>query len=284
MNKKVAKNLRQIALLLEKQTANPFRINAYRRAANTIDSLHVSVKKLSESQGIIGLTRLHGVGHGIARSISEYIETGKMARLELLQGNSDPITLFQQIPGVGPTIAHEFYEKLHINTLEALEMAIQNGRLNSIASIGKNRMELIQTWLEMILGQKRSYYYAGKPLQEPAVSLLLQIDHRYCIAAKQNKLPNISPKRFNPSGKAWLPILHTSRGEWHFTTMYSSTRHAHDLGLTYDWVDIYNYDKDHHHEGQYTVVTETKGNLKGKRVVCGREIECQDFYSHKLAI
>ena len=284
MNKEVAKKLRQIAALLEKQNANPFRINAYRRAANTVDALNVSVQELIEKQGIIGLTTLHGIGQGIARSIYEYIATGKMTRLESLQGESDPIRLFKQIPGVGTKIAHEIYEQLHINTLEALEVAAHNGRLSKLSSIGKNRMESIQTWLDKVLGTRRSQYLAIKPIQEPAISLLLQIDLRYCNAAVQNKLPKIAPKRFNPSGKAWLPILHSSRGDWHFTMMYSNSRRAHDLGRTRDWVIIYYYDKDHLHEGQNTVVTETHGQLKGKRVVRGRELECQEYYSHKLAI
>ena len=284
MNKEVAKKLRQIAALLEKQNANPFRINAYRRAANTVDTLNVSVQELIEKQGIIGLTTLHGIGQGIARSIYEYIATGKMTRLESLQGESDPIRLFKQIPGVGTKIAHEIYEQLHINTLEALEVAVHNGRLNRLSNIGKNRMESIQVWLEKVLGTRTSQFLALKPTQEPTVTLLLQIDHRYCVAAEQDKLPKIAPKRFNPKGKSWLPILHTSRGDWHFTAMYSNTRRAHELGRTHDWVIIYYYDKDHHHEGQNTVVTETHGKLKSKRVVRGRELECQEYYSHKLAI
>jgi putative hydrolase len=41
-------------------------------------------------------------------------------------------------------------------------------------------------------------------------------------------LLTIAPKRFNPDGKAWLPILHTSRGSWHFTALYSNTVLAHE--------------------------------------------------------
>lgn len=284
MNKEVTKKLRQIAALLEKQKASPFRVNAYRRAANTVISQKISVKDIVNKEGITSLTGLHGIGQGIARSIYEYISTGKMTRLELLQGESDPIYLFKQIPGIGTAISHEIYEKLHINTLEALEVAAYDGRLSTLQSLGKNRMESIQAWLKINLGKQRLHLLSKKTTQEPSVSLLLQIDHRYCVAAKQNKLPKISPKRFNPKNKSWLPILHTSRGDWHFTTMYSNTHRAHELGRTHDWVIIYYYDKDHHHEGQKTVVTETHGNLKGKRIVRGSELECEEYYSHKLAV
>jgi hypothetical protein len=82
-------------------------------------------------------------------------------------------------------------------------------------------------------------------------------------SAKQ--LPTIAPKRFNPAGKAWLSILHTQRGDFQFTVLFSNTARAHELGRTRDWVVISYYD-DHHREGQATVVTETRCPLAGKRV------------------
>ena len=94
------------------------------------------------------------------------------------------------------------------------------------------------------------------------------------------ELPRIAPRRFNPSGEAWLPVLHTERGGWHFSAMFSNTALAHRLGRTDDWVVVYCYD-DHHQEGQYTLVTETRGPLLGKRVVRGRETECRDYYLGK---
>jgi putative hydrolase len=86
-------------------------------------------------------------------------------------------------------------------------------------------------------------------------------------------LPKIAPRRFNPSGEAWLPILHTERGEWHFTALFSNTARAHELGRNRDWVVIY-FHEDSGPEGQRTVVTETRGPAAGQRVVRGREAEC----------
>ena len=91
------------------------------------------------------------------------------------------------------------------------------------------------------------------------------------------ELPQIAPRRFNPDGKAWLPILHSARDCWHFTALYSNTARAHELGRTRDWVVVYFYD-DHHREGQHTVVTETRGTLIGRRVVRGLEAECRAYY------
>ena len=106
------------------------------------------------------------------------------------------------------------------------------------------------------------------------MELLLEVDSQYRRGAAAGKLPRIAPKRFNPEGESWLPILHTDRGKWHFTALFSNTARAHELGRTGDWVVVYYYDDDHQ-EGQNTVVTETKGAMKGERVVRGREAECR---------
>jgi putative hydrolase len=110
------------------------------------------------------------------------------------------------------------------------------------------------------------------------VSTLLQIDAEYRDGAAAGSLPRIAPKRFNPRGESWLPILHAERDGWHFTALYSNTARAHELDKVEDWVVIYFYDPDHE-EGQHTVVTETRGSLQGRRVVRGRERECLEFYS-----
>ena len=69
LNDDTAAILRQIADLLQKQGANPFRVNAYRRAANTVQSLRDSVRDIVDDKGTGGLTALPGIGEGIARSI-----------------------------------------------------------------------------------------------------------------------------------------------------------------------------------------------------------------------
>jgi hypothetical protein len=110
--------------------------------------------------------------------------------------------------------------------------------------------------------------------EPPSVEALLEVDREYRARAAAGRLALIAPKRFNPEGKAWLPVLHTRLGDWHFTALYSNTVRAHELGRTRDWVVIFFYDGDHR-EQQCTVVTETRGDLAGKRVVRGREPECR---------
>ena len=89
---------------------------------------------------------------------------------------------------------------------------------------------------------------------------------KYRDKAEQDVLPKIVPRRFNPSGEAWLPVLHKERSPWQFTALFSNTARAHELGRTRDWVVIY-FHTDSEPEGQRTIVTETRGTLIASRVV-----------------
>jgi putative hydrolase len=102
------------------------------------------------------------------------------------------------------------------------------------------------------------------------------VDREYRERAEAGVLKTITPRRFNPEGLAWLPIMHTERQGWDFTAMYSNTARAHELDRTRDWVVIY-YQRDGEEE-QCTIVTEYQGALRGERVVRGRERECEALY------
>jgi len=279
-NKAIAEKLREIADLLEQQKANPFRVNAYWSAARTIETLPEPVEERLRRDGFSALLELPGVGEGIARSISEYVMTGRMSRLESLQSGHDPVALFEQIPGIGPKSAHRIIEILHIDSLEALEMAAHSGRLKKVPGFSAKKIELVQTWLSHVLGYRKPRLEPQQQTEEPPVGLLLYIDRQYRKKAEDGELPTIAPRRFNPGGEAWLPIMHVTKQGWHFTALYSNTARAHQLDRVKDWVVVYFYD-DRHHEGQHTVVTETRGADSGKRVVRGREKECGDFYSEQ---
>ncbi len=115
------------------------------------------------------------------------------------------------------------------------------------------------------------------PSDEPSVATLLDVDREYRAKAEAKQLRLIAPKRFNPKGEAWLPILHTTRGHWHFTALFSNTARAHELGKVRDWVVIY-FHSDSGGEAQRTVVTQARGVLAGRRVVRGREDESLSVY------
>jgi hypothetical protein len=281
VNSTVADKLREMAGVLEQQEADGFRITAYRRAANTLESLEPSVEEIVQSDGLPGLLELPGIGRGIGLAIMEMVTTGRWSQLERLQGSLQPEQLFQTLPGIGPELATRIHGELHVDTLEALELAAHDGRLATVSGIGHRRAAAIRAAIAERLGHRHIRQLLASK-QAPPVALLIDVDREYRDKADAGELRMIAPKRFNPSGEAWLPVFHAARGDWRLTALFSNTRKAHELGKTKDWVVIY-YHLDTEPESQCTVVTETRGPLAGRRVVRGREGECSVHYAEAPA-
>jgi len=279
-NQDIAQRLREAADLLQAQGANPFRVGAYRKAADELERLQRGLREIFDAEGAAGLEALPHVGRGIASAIAELLVTGGWNQLNRMRGATEPEKLFTAIPGVGPELAERIHDALGVDTLEALEIACHDGRLAGVPGVGPRRAAAIRNSVTAMLNhtRRRGPEVEPAPAVEPPVGLLLRVDLDYRTRAKAGGLEKIAPRRFNPSGEKWLPIMHETLEGWHFTALYSNTAHAHELGRVFDWVVIY-FHHDHQPEHQRTVVTETRGPLRGQRVVRGRERECDDWYA-----
>lgn len=277
-NARVAAALNEAAAILETQGANPFRVSAYRHAATTLEQLPRNIATMFALHGPEALTELPGIGTGIASAIAEMLLTGRWAQLERLRGDIDPVAVFRAVPGIGAELAERIHATLHIDTLESLESALESGELRAVEGIGPRLEEAIGAGLAPLLDRRRVRRTEQPAAADlPSAAMLLDVDREYRGKARLGHLKTIAPKRNNPSGEAWLPLLQTTRGAWHFTALYSNTAQAHHLGRTRDWVVIYFYD-DQHLERQCTVVTETHGPMLARRVLRGRETECRLHY------
>lgn len=270
----IAEKLGEIADLLERQNASHFRVRAYRDAASYLTTLPHPIRMTYRQDGRSGLEKLPTIGSSIAAIIAEVLESGAAGVLDRLRGSAKPEKLLQTVPMIGPALAQLIHDTLHIETLEALEEAAIDGRLVAIKSIGKRRVESIRHSLNDMLARRRPRRPQGGILL-PSVGEILAVDQQYRESA--NDLPTIKPRRFNKSGLERIPILHTERGPWHFTALFSNTASAHQYGRTRDWVVIF-YERDSHPEGQCTVVTQRAGPLEGQRVIRGREKACAKNY------
>jgi putative hydrolase len=273
LNIQIAQRLEEVASILEVQGANPYRVDAYRRAALTLRDQREPVSALLEREGLEGLLKLPGVGDRIALVIRDIVLTGRFPMLEHLRGEVDPVDVLQSVPGIGRVQAERLHHDLGIDTLEDLEAAAHDGRLASLAGFGAKRIAGIADSLASRLGRVRRPQPAP---DEIPVEELLDVDREYREAVCAGRLHKIAPRRFNPSGEAWLPILHTDRGSRHYSAMFSNTARAHDLGRTRDWVILYLDGSGH--SRQYTVITSQYGALRGRRIVRGREAECQEYF------
>ena len=144
----------------------------------------------------------------------------------------------EEVPGVGPRIARVIREVLTHHRLPPL----------------------------VALEQESSH---------PLVEELLDVDREYRQKAAAGELPLIAPQRFNPAGDRWLPVLHTRRGSRRYTVLFSNTERAHRLGRSRDWVVIY-LRTPGESQKQYTVISATRGVLRGHRVVAGHERACRE--------
>jgi DNA polymerase (family X) len=271
----VASMLREYGEILRQQGAEAFRAAAYDHAADVVERLDRPVGEIFAAGGREALMALPAVGRSISSAVAEMITTGRWSQLDRLRGALAPEERFRTIPGVGPQLAKRIADELLVDTLESLEAAARDGRLAGMKGIGLRRAEMIRSALNERLGRPR-LRRLRQSQERPPVALLLEVDAEYRRRAIAGELRAIAPKRFNPSGEAWLPILHARRGDWRFTALYSNTALAHDLGRVKDWVVIY-YETDALPEGQCTVVTETRGPYAGRRVVRGRDQECQSY-------
>ena len=274
-NDSIARCLEDVAELLQAQGANPFRVQAYRKAAATVRGLGRPVAEVYRDGGDEGLRELPGIGDRLGAGLRSLILTGRLPMLERLRGEMDPVALLQSVPGIGPKLAEHLHHDLGIDTLEELEISAHDGRLSDPGGVGPKKLAGIMDLLATRLGRRRT---SPEQLQEPPppVAEILDVDREYREKAARGELPMIAPHRFNPTHEAWLPILHTQRGERHYTALYSNTARAHKMNRVGDWVVLY-YDHGQE-EMQRTVITAQRGLCADERVVPGRERECAAYY------
>ncbi len=278
-NSEMASRLEELARVLEDQNANPFRVKAYQGAARTIREWPEPVADLARRAGIAGLRDIPGIGERLGQATYQLAMTGQLPMLARLRGEADPVEVLGSVIGIGPTTAQRIHERLGIHTLEELEIAAHDGRLERLG-IGKKRLQGVRDALAGRLG-RQGRRHAAEESPPPDIAEILDVDKEYRRKVASNSLTMIAPRRFNPLHEAWLPVLHTQRGDRHYTVLFSNTARAHELGRTKDWVVMFFDGKDG--ERQCTVLTGARGALRGRRIVAGRNGECLQFYRNGTA-
>lgn len=200
-----------------------------------------------------------------------------------LVGEVCPERLLASVPGVGPTLARRIHYQLDVSTLEDLELAANDGRLARVNGFGARRVAAVRELLDAKLRRARPRIkpavHRERADPPPSVARLLALDARYRARAERGELPLLEPRGCAPEQDTWLPVLHAVAGAVQYTALYSNTELAHRLGKSRDWVVLHVGGDGREREQPFTVVTETSGELRGKRVVRGREAECREHYA-----
>lgn len=158
-NLAIARVLTEIGDLLEIKGENPFKIRAYRNAAETI------VHEPGRVAGMDAAARLAlpGVGRDLAAKIGELVETGAIAYHQaLLQEFPSTVLDLLHLQGVGPKTVARLYGDLGVRTLEDLERAAREGRIRGMKGMGAKKEALI---LEALAERQR---FSGRRLMAEA--------------------------------------------------------------------------------------------------------------------
>ena len=144
-NLAIARVLGEIGDLLEIKNENPFKIRAYRNAADTVTHLGDSIAALPPEDR----RRLPGIGKDLAGKIGELVDTGTCAyHQELLQEFPPTILDLLRLQGVGPKTVALLFRQLEIRSLDELERAAREGRIRELKGMGAKKEALILKALE----------------------------------------------------------------------------------------------------------------------------------------
>jgi len=146
-NQEIATIFNDIADLLEIKGENPFRIRAYRRAAQNIEGLAKDVVEIAKDE----LLKVPGIGQDLAGKVEEYVKTGRLQFYEDLKKEVPAsLSTLLSVPSLGPKTAKLLLEKLNIKDLETLEKFAREHRLTGLPGIKEKTEENILKGIEML--------------------------------------------------------------------------------------------------------------------------------------
>jgi DNA polymerase (family 10) len=173
-NLEIARAFDLIADLLELEGENPFRIRAYRRAAQNLEALTEDLETLAAKGR---LDEIPGIGPDLAGKIGEYLETGRMEALESLRREvPSGLADLMGVPGVGPKTAKLLHDRLKVTDLSQLETLARAGKLRGLPGIqAKTEQNLIKGIALVRRGQARMPLGRALPLAEEIAHALARV-------------------------------------------------------------------------------------------------------------
>ena len=141
-NQQLATLFRSMADLLSVQRANPYRVRAYRRAADALLALEEDVAVVAQRQG---LEEIDGIGTDLAKKIEEFLGTGTIRAYEELKTPLPAeVKSWATLPGLSESLVTYLYVRLGIRTLKDLEQLIRSHLLRTLPSFAGSEERLLQ--------------------------------------------------------------------------------------------------------------------------------------------
>ncbi|HEY3449966.1 MAG TPA: helix-hairpin-helix domain-containing protein [Myxococcales bacterium] len=138
-NADIAGMLRQIADILEITDGNPYRVRAYRQAAQVVDTFPEPLAQVSRRGE---LQSLPSIGERLAATIEEILSTGRCGEQErLASGVPAGVLDLLLVEGIGPKTAAAAWKRLGVTSVDALEASCRDGRLRGLPRMGEQRIK-----------------------------------------------------------------------------------------------------------------------------------------------
>ncbi|TKB75868.1 MAG: histidinol-phosphatase [Nitrospira sp.] len=144
-NQQVADIFRSMAERLSSQRANPYRVRAYRKAADTIEALEEDIAAVAARHT---LEEIDGIGKDLAEKIEEFLRTGTIQAYEVLRTPlPDAVKAWTQLPGLSESLVAYIYTRLHITTLTDLERLVRSHMLRTVPGFSGSEERLLEAIL-----------------------------------------------------------------------------------------------------------------------------------------
>lgn len=173
-NKKIAEMLEEIAEMLEldEEKDRHFEVRAYRKAALTIGSMQEDIRDLYKRKGERGLLELPGIGKGIAGSVIEFLENGRMSKYDNFKKRY-PLDFkdLSNIQGLGAKRIYKLYRSLGVKDLSTLKAAVEKHEIRELEGFGaRSEEELLRGIKRVESGKGRLLLGSALPEAETIIS------------------------------------------------------------------------------------------------------------------
>jgi DNA polymerase (family 10) len=130
-----------MADLLSSQRANPYRVRAYRRAADALLALDEDVAAVAKRKE---LEEIDGIGTDLAKKIEEFLDSGTIQAYEQLKTPLPPeVRSWATLPGLSDSLVTYLYFRLGIRTLSDLDQLIRSHLLRTLPSFSGSEEQLL---------------------------------------------------------------------------------------------------------------------------------------------
>lgn len=146
-NREIADLLAGVAARLQILDANRFRVIAYQNAAENIRNMAQDINNVAAAGG---LDDIPGVGKGIAEALQKVLDEGHITEFDdLLAQVPQGVVEMMEVPDMGPKKAKRLWEELGIDSVEALKIAAEEGKLRDLKGFGAKSEEKILRGIEL---------------------------------------------------------------------------------------------------------------------------------------